>query len=195
MDKILDNYLEYIRNEKKLSENTIFSYKRDLKIYTDYLSDNKIKLHKVKKVTILTFLIYLQKDGKTTATISRTLSSIRSLHNYLYENKLAKNNPTLNLQSPKSEKKLPVILTSKEVELLLSQPDENDFKGYRDKAMLELLYATGIRVSELTELKLGDVDADIGLIRCASEKGERTIPVYSLAARCLKEYIEKSKKI
>ena len=138
----------------------------------------------------------MQKSGKATSTISRNLASIRCLYQYLYNTRQIDSDPSSNLESPKVEKKLPSVLTKKEVELLLEQPKASDIKGARDKAMLEVLYATGIRVTELISLKLSDIDAKGGYIKCCTTNlKSRTIPIGNIALKYLKLYISDYRKL
>ena len=163
LDVILEDYIEYIRNDKGLSSNTLDAYIRDLKQFKEYLDSNNFKSTiDVNKTIIITYLMDLQRNGKAASTISRNLASIRCYYQYLLNENLIKEDPTLNLQSPRREKKLPCVLTKEEVDILLSQPKQNNFKGARDKAILELLYATGIRVSEIVALNLDNLDLQLG---------------------------------
>lgn len=192
MEDIVVEFLNYIQNEKELAKNTLEAYLRDIKQFNEYLkSYSSLDILQVNKTIILTYLMYLQKNGKSTSTISRNLASLRSLYQYLLNKGLVKEDPTQNLHSPKQERKIPNILTTEEVDLLLSQPEVLDFKGSRDKAMLELLYATGIRVSELISLDIDDINFEIGYILL--EKGsinERIVPVGKIALKYMEIYIE-----
>lgn len=195
MNIYLDDFVYYLTHEKELSKNTLESYKRDIVQFLDFLKEKHVqRIKDTNKTTIITYLLYLQKKGKATSTISRSLASIRSFYQFLLNEKHIDKNPTVNLESPKSEKKLPSILTLKEVELLLSQPTDND-KGIRDKAMLELLYATGIRVSELVALDYSNISLDMGYIKCNGNSGkERIIPIGSMAKKAMEKYIKECRK-
>lgn len=192
MDKLLDEFLNDLRRDRGLSSNTIESYGRDIRQFISYLEQNKISIYSVTKTNIIAYLIYLQKSGKATSSISRSLASLRSFFQYLVRNNYVEKDPTLNLESPKVEKKLPEILTIDEVELLLKQPNCDEPKGSRDRCMLELLYATGIRVSELVALDVDDINLELGFIRCCG-KGmkDRVIPIGSMAQEALSNYIFK----
>lgn len=192
MDKLLDEFLYDLNNDRGLSQNTLESYGRDIRQFSDYLQGMGITYFDVSKATVIAYLIYLQKKGRATSSISRSLAGVRSFYQYLYNNKLIDKDPTLNLESPKIEKKLPQILTVSEVELLLKQPDTSDCKGSRDRCMLELLYATGIRVSELVSLNTDDVNMDLCFLKC-SGKGmkDRVVPIGSMAVKALEEYTGK----
>ncbi len=195
MEELILNFGSYLSKEKQLSANTLESYNRDIRQYTQYLEENQIDLLlNTNKTTIITYMIYLQKMGKATSTISRNLASIRSFYQYLLLNKKVEADPTANMESPKTEKKLPSILSLKEIDTLLNQPEEDSPKGIRDKAMLELLYATGIRVSELISLNINDINIGLGYIRCYNSNKERIIPIGSVALKALKDYLETYKE-
>jgi len=147
-------------------------------------------VEQVMRETICSYVLLLREKGKSSATISRSLASIKSFFNYVISLGVRDTNPVVDIQIEKSEKKLPQILSGKEVELLLEQPKCSDPKGFRDKAMLELLYATGIRVSELINLDLDDVNLPGGFIKCTSNAKMRIIPLYPAAIKALSDYIE-----
>lgn len=187
---ILESYIEYIKNEKELSENTQEAYLSDLTKFMKYLEENAIKdLKDVNKTTIITYLMSLKKHGKAPTTIARNLASVRCFCQYLLNKNLIKEDPTINLHSPKFERKLPEILTEKEVENLLSQPNINSFKGSRDKAMLELIYATGIKVSELIALNVDNLNLDMGYLYIDKSNGGRIIPIGRVALKYLSSYL------
>lgn len=188
---ILKNYIAYMKNDKALTSNTLEAYIRDITQFKEYLVQNNIKdSTKVNKTIIITYLMFLQKEGKAPSTISRNLASIRCYYQYMLNNNLIKEDPTYNLRSPKPERKLPSVLTKEEVDILLSQPKGDDFKGVRDKAMLELLYATGIRVSEIVALNLDDVDLELGQLIIEDDRLDvRVIPIGNMAIKYLKKYI------
>ncbi len=186
----LELFLVYLIENKELSANTLESYKRDIRQFEAYLREHSLSLEKVTKTIIITYLIALQKTGKATSTISRNLASIRCFYQFMLNSRHIDTDPSANLESPKVEKKLPSVLTKKEVEILLDQPLPTDAKGARDKAMLELLYATGIRVTELISLNICDVDLDSGAILCkSSEVKSRSIPLGNIALKYLKVYL------
>lgn len=194
MEAIVQKFINFLERDKRLSTNTLQSYKRDIEQYISYLGD--IKLHNIantNKTTVIAYLLHLQKKGRATSTISRNLASIRSFYQYSAKNKLIESDPTYELESPKVEKKIPQILSTKEVELLLDQPKCVDLKGFRDKAMLELLYATGIRVTELINLNTEDISLEMGNIRCYKGSRERLIPIYPMAITAIAEYLEKAR--
>jgi len=186
----LEKYEEYLINDKHASGNTIASYMRDLNQFASYLSGCGLAFGQVIRDTICEYVDYLRDKGKSSATISRSLASLRSFFAYCLSQTWCETNPVMNIHLEKTEKKLPQILTGKEVELLLDQPKCTDLKGFRDKAMLELLYATGIRVSELINLDVTDVNIPGSFIKCASGSKVRIIPLYPAAIKALNEYIE-----
>ena len=195
MEKQIKLFLEFLQNEKKLSDNTLQSYKRDILQYQSYVEENGINYTKVSKEDIKTYLNYLKQIGKKSSTISRNLASIRSFYQFLIRNRKIKNDPTEEVQSPKVEKRVPSVLTAQEVELLLEQPKDVDLKGTRDKAMLEFAYATGMRVTEIINLNIENVNLEEGYVICQSGSKQRNIPLGSLSLNALKEYIEEARPI
>ena len=195
MEKQITLFLEFLQNDKKLSDNTLQSYKRDIMQYHNYVDENSINYLKADENKIKEYLQYLQEIGKKSSTISRSLASIRSFYQFLIRTELIKEDPTVNIQSPKIEKRVPSILTSKEIELLLDQPKDVDLKGTRDKAMLEVAYATGMRVTEIISLNIEDVNVEEGFVTCRAVGKQRTIPLGSLSIKALKEYIEEARPI
>ena len=195
MEKQIKLFLEFLQNEKKLSDNTLQSYKRDIIQYQNYLEENDINYAKVSKEDIKTYLNYLKQIGKKPSTISRNLASIRSFYQFLIRNKKIKNDPTEDVQSPKLEKRVPSVLTAQEVELLLEQPKDVDLKGTRDKAMLEFAYATGMRVTEIINLNIEDVNLAEEYVVCKVGSKQRNIPLGSLSLKALKEYIDEARPI
>lgn len=190
-DHIAD-YCRYLMEEKHAQKNTLNSYARDLNQFQTWLMANGITdLKKVKKETVNEYLQYMSGKGKSPATVTRSTASIRSFYNYMLREGRVKTNPAKAVTSQKVERKYPKILTNREVELFLEQPKCVDEKGFRDHAMLELLYATGIRVSELIGLNVEDVNLTVGFIRCTTHGKERIIPLYTAAVKALREYMEK----
>ena len=187
----LEQYETYLREEKHSSPNTLSSYLRDLHQFSDYLSAQEIHdLRKVKSASISDYVAWMGGRGKSAATITRAIASIKSFYAFLLSRGVMKTNPAKNVAAVKVERKFPEILTGKEVELFLDQPRCVDAKGYRDHAMLELLYATGIRVSELISLDESDCSLSAGFIRCRSKGKERIIPLYPTAVKALSDYIK-----
>ncbi|MBM4235293.1 MAG: site-specific tyrosine recombinase XerD [Firmicutes bacterium] len=195
MEKQINNYMHYLAVEKGLSKNTLESYRRDLLKFIAFMNQIQIsKPEEVDREALNIFIADLKKKGRATSTISRCIASTRSFFNYLLGEGLIAKNSTLELESPKLEKKLPRVMTTGEVDRLLAQPVIGENNGLRDKAMLELLYASGIRVSELVSLNISDFDPRVGFLRC-SGKGmkERIVPIGSLAINSVKNYLAESR--
>ena len=190
MEKQVNLFLDFLKDDKKLSENTLQSYRRDIEQYEEYVTKNKINYLKATEETITKYMQYLRDENKKESTISRSLASIRSFYQYLIRVKKVKKDPTLTIESPKINKRVPNILTSKEVELLLDQPKDVDLKGTRDKAMLEFAYATGMRVTEMISLNMDDVMLDEGYVVCKGRSKSRNIPLGTMSLKALKEYVE-----
>lgn len=188
---ILCFYEEYLRNVKKSSENTLLSYMRDLRQLSAYLGSHVGKtLALADSDDLDAYISFMRAGGKSVASVSRAIASIKNFYLLLLNKNIVHNNPSLELSPEKVKQKLPEILTPGEVELLLEQPACVNMKGYRDKAALELLYATGMRVSELINLNVGDINLDASLVRCSGANKERFIPLYPAAIKALREYIE-----
>ena len=193
MEKKIKLFLEFLQKDKKLSNNTLQSYKRDITQFETYINEENLQYLKVTKDDIKKYLINLKNIGKKTSTISRNLASIRSFYQYLVRTKKIKEDPTEGIQSPKVEKRVPSVLSSKEVELLLEQPKAVDLKGIRDKAMLEFAYATGMRVTEIINLNIEDVNLKEGYVSCTNANKQRNIPLGAISINALKEYIKKAR--
>lgn len=191
MNQLLVTYEDYLIQVKHASTNTVASYMRDLRQFDSYLHQETAELSQVDAEFVQSYLSHLHDIGKSAATVSRSLASMKSFFSFAVTQGVLEQNPATHIQVEKAEKKLPQILTGKEVELLLEQPKCVDAKGYRDKAMLELLYATGIRVSELINLNVDDVNLLGGFIKCTSNGKMRIIPLYPAAITALENYIEK----
>lgn len=188
MDGVIKEFINNITYSKPLSKNTVESYSRDLKQFLEYLNDEGLDYKKVKRTNIIAYTIHLQKMGKATSSILRTMATIRAFYKENIKKGIIDNDPTLDIDSPKIEKKFPGILTVDEVETLLAMPNEFDAKGARDKAMLEVLYATGIRVTELINLNVEDVNVMLNYIKCNGNK-ERIVPIGKLATEALNNYL------
>lgn len=194
MIEYVDDFAYFMGNTKHKSTNTVQSYSRDVSKFLNYLSLNGISdISKTTKTTIVSYLTGLQTEGKSSSTVSRTLASLRSFYLYIMQTGTNMADPTKNLEAPHVTRKLPYILSAAEVDSLLDQPSAKDAKGIRDKAMLELLYATGIRVSELIALKISDVNLSLGFIVCRSGKKERIIPIGHIARSALENYINNAR--
>ncbi len=188
--EILELFEKYLREEKNASANTLSSYMRDVRQMSEYLDSHaETDIVSATEEDLGGYVAWLKENGKSVATVSRNIASIKNLYSLLFIRQIVAANPSTKLVCDKSVQKLPQILTSKEVELLLEQPKCVDSKGYRDRAMLELLYATGMRVSELIDLDIGDANLSAGIIRCHSRNKERFIPMYQAAVKALSDYI------
>lgn len=186
----LAEYEDYLRNTKSVSTNTASSYLRDLKQFLSFCDENiHVDPYFIKKESMIKYVEYLSGQGKTDATILRNMASLRCYFGFLLMAGKVSSNPVNQVVVKKPEKKLPQILSGNETELLLSQPDIKTLKGCRDKAMLELLYATGIRVSELISLNIDDLDLNAGVLHCRGDKSNREIPVYSVAVDAVSDYL------
>ena len=186
----LSRFQDYLKNERNSSDNTIASYMRDMRQLSEFLDAHDLpNLLDAGEKELNIYLDFLRRSGKSPATVTRHIATKR-FYQYFFAAGEVIQNPAASLVGEKAEKKLPQILTSKEVELLLEQPECTDAKGYRDRAMLELLYATGIRVTELISLNVSDVSLAVGVIRCRKKDKERVIPLYPKAVKALAEYME-----
>lgn len=187
---LIQAYENYLTKVKHASANTIASYMRDIRQYALWLqAEEEVGVLDASQLNISDFLKHLESLGKSGATVSRCLASLKNFYQYLVSSGFLEKTPVTDIQVSRGEKKLPQILTGREIELLLSQPVCVDAKGFRDKAMLEVLYATGIRVSELISLDIDDVNLELGIIKCNSAKKSRAIPLYPAALRALGFYI------
>ena len=189
---LIHAYENSLAKVQQASSNTISSYLRDIRQFSDWLQQYEaVDLLGVSEQNIRTYLDYLLEQGRSAATISRVLASLKNFYTYAVSTGFIEASPvTSELHIDRGEKKLPQVLSGKEVELLLSQPSCNDPKGFRDKAMLEVMYATGIRVTELIDLNIEDVNLELGILKCNSAKKSRTIPLYPAALRALTVYIK-----
>ncbi len=195
LEQYRDSYIEYIATERKLTANTLESYKRDLHRYIAYLQARGINdIRLANKTVVLTYLLHMQKQGKAPSTVSRMLATLRSFYDFLTRRGYTSEDATQGLDTPRVERKLPQILSAQEVERLLDAPKCVDLKGYRDKAMLELLYATGMRVSELIALQLDDVNLQLSFVRCAAKK-ERVVPLGRLATEAVSAYLTQARPL
>ena len=187
---VIGDYTKYIEKQKKLRKNTVEAYISDVDKFREYLNGSGIEgLESVNNTHVIRYLLMLQREGKSTSTISRHLASIRCLFEYLMNMGLVKEDPTLNLKPPRKERKSPQVLTEEEVATLMDLPDQSTWKGSRDKALLELLYSSGLRVSEINSLVIGDIDFSRGTIILSEEEGGRTVPVGSKAMESIDHYL------
>lgn len=187
--KEYDKFKQYLINVKKSSSNTVESYMRDIAQYSDYCAAEKTDILSADNGVLRGYLEYLTAIGKSDATKTRVTASVRCFYRFLITEGTLKRNPADGIKLQRTEKKLPGILDSNEIVLLLSQPDGTDYKSIRDKAMLELLYATGIKVSELTELTVSNVNLQIGILHLHNGERERIVPMYPAAVKTVAAYL------
>ena len=186
----LEAYEQYLRTEKRASENTRSSYLRDLRQFSAYCGECGIALEDVTAEIVEQYSRHLLSRGRSVSTVTRAVASLRAFYGYLLRRGWVRDDPAKGIVPGKVTRKLPQILTSKEVELFLEQPDRTDPKGIRDHAMLELLYATGIRVSELIALDVNSLNLTGGFLRCGAPGKERIIPLYATAVKALERYLK-----
>lgn len=187
---LIQAYENYLSKVKQASGNTISSYMRDIRQFADWLRNSEeMDVIDAAQLNISRYLQYLESSGKSGATVSRCLASLKNFYSYLVSSGFLEKTPVIDIHVDRGEKRLPQILNGREIELLLSQPVCVDAKGFRDKAMLEVMYATGIRVSELIDLNVEDVNLEQGIIKCSSAKKTRIIPLYPAALRALGVYL------
>lgn len=186
---LISAYENYLSKVKQASVNTVSSYMRDIRQFADWLSAEEISVMDATQLNISEYLAHLEDLGRSGATVSRSLASLKNFYAYVVTSGFLNKTPVVDIHIDRGEKKLPQVLTSREIELLLAQPSCVDAKGCRDKAMLEVMYATGIRVSELIELDVDDVNLAMGIIKCSSGKKTRAIPLYPGALRALTAYV------
>lgn len=183
-------YENHLKNIKRASDNTVASYMRDIRQYGQWLLKFRNKeIADANREDVQAFLTHLMSQGRSSSTLNRNLASLKNLYIYLNSAGFIMQSPIVDIAVEPIEKKLPQILTGREIELLLAQPSLNDAKGIRDKAMLELLYATGMRVTELIDLNFDDVNMEMGVIKCANSKKARMIPLYRGALNALELYL------
>lgn len=194
MERLIDDFLEYLHNVKNTSANTIMSYKRDLLKWNDYMGTQGVtSIEQVTEELLLSFIDYLQNKKFKAATISRNVASLKAFYHYLYKEQLVDKDISEVLHAPKVEKKLPEIMSMDDAVKLIEQPKGNKPKDLRDRAMLELLYATGIRVSELIGLKTSDINMQMGYVICRDGSKERMVPFGNTAKKTLFQYLEKGR--
>ena len=187
---LIGAYENYLTKVKQASTNTISSYMRDIRQFAEWLQQSEeLDVVDAAQVNISRYLAHLEDEGRSGATVSRSLASLKNFYSYLVSSGFLEKTPVTDIRVDRGEKKLPQVLTGREIELLLAQPVCVDTKGYRDKAMLEVMYATGIRVTELIDLDIDAVNLDLGVIRCTGAKKTRSIPLYPAALKALTVYI------
>lgn len=195
MREFVESFLNYLAVERSLSPNTIISYKRDLEKYTGYLENCKINsLSETSRKNISDFMFTLKDSGLSASSIARNLAAIKVFYRFLVRERILRADPSGLLESPKLWKKIPDVLSIEEVEDLLAACDLHQTQGVRDRAILELMYATGLRVSEAVNLKVQDVNFDAGFLRCIGKGSkERIVPLGREAVISVKRYLEKAR--
>lgn len=187
---LIQAYENYLTKVKHASANTIASYMRDIRQFSRWLDVSEgIDVIDATQLNIADYMQHQESQGRSGATVSRCLASLKNFYQYLVSSGFLENTPVSDIHVDRGEKKLPQILNGREIELLLSQPACVDAKGYRDKAMLEVMYATGMRVTELINLDIDDVNLDLGVVKCSGAKKTRAIPLYPMALRALSAYM------
>ena len=187
---LITAYENYLSKVKQASANTIASYMRDIRQFAQWLRNSEnMEVVDAKQLNISHYLAHLEQEGRSGATVSRCLASLKNFYGYVVSTGFLESTPVLDIHVDRGEKKLPQILTGREIELLLAQPNTIDSKGIRDKAMLEVMYATGIRVTELIDLDIEDVNLELGIIKCSGSRKSRSIPLYPGALKALTVYI------
>ncbi len=190
MNCYINEFTDFLINVKKSSNSTVDSYSRDISKFETYCNTfSSKKISDINSVFIKKYTQYMLANGQSEASVSRTVASLRCYFKYLVSAGYVSESPMSEISQLHTQKKLPEILTNKEVLTLLNQPAGNDFKSCRDKAMLQLLYATGIKVSELISLKLSDINLNIGILHLKNDKNERIIPIYPDAVKTISKYI------
>ena len=187
---ILDRFKYYLKEKRKLSDSTTEFYCGDIRCFEKYIYKNSYNMLEINKTQILSYILDMKKGGKSDSSLLRSISSIRALYNFLIGEGFVRENPTVGIEMPKPEKKLPEILSGEEVDRLLDSASGDSHRCIRDKAMLEVMYASGIKVSELIALSVDDADTDLGYLRCIHTSGEvRIIPIGRTAVSSLKRYL------
>ena len=187
---LIGAYENYLTKVKQASANTIASYMRDIRQYSEWLRrEEDLDVVDAAQLNISDYLSHLESDGRSAATVSRSLASLKNFYSYVVSSGFLESTPVTDIKVERGEKKLPQILTGREIELLLAQPVCVDAKGFRDKAMLEVMYATGIRVTELIDLDVDDVKLELGIIKCDGARKSRAIPLYPAALKALTVYL------
>ena len=194
MEQEIKSFVSYLHNVKKTSQNTELSYQRDLMKMMRFLRTQKVEKSKdVTETNLNSYILDLEKKGMAAATVSRNIASMKAFYLYMLKNGEVATDPAEHLKAPKVEKKVPDVLSVAEMERLLEQPGTRTAKGLRDRAMLELLYATGIRVTELISLHLEDVNWKLDYIICRDRNKERIIPFGAKARKALDQYIQSAR--
>ena len=196
MNELVENFLNYLQVERGLADNTIFSYRRDLSGFAKYLESNHINnIANTRHSNVTDFMMYQKDRGLESSSISRHLAAIKAFYRFLVKERILREDPTSLLESPKLFKRIPDVLSIQEIDSILNMPNLKDNKGIRDKAILEIMYATGMRVSEAADLRLGDLNMEVGFLRCRGKGNkERIVPLGKKAIIAIRRYLENARK-
>lgn len=196
-ETLIQQFADYLRVERGLAVNTVKSYRRDLAGFANFLSDNGLdSISDATRLDVAGYLAHLRRSGLASSTVDRKTDALRAFYRFLVAEKYAEDDPTRLIESSRSWSKLPGVLSVEEVQLLLDQPDTSNPLGLRDKVILEIMYATGLRVSELTELRVTDLNLEIGYIRCMGKGNkERVVPVGSKAIKAIQNYLNSGRPL
>ena len=194
---LIHAYENYLTKVKQASANTVFSYMRDIRQFAAWLGlVHQRDVVDASQLNISEYLAHLQSEGRSSATVSRNLASLKNFYSYVVSSGFLESSPVPgDIRIQRGEKKEPSVLKGEEVELLLAQPNGLDYKSIRDRAMLEVMYATGMRVTELLELDVEDVNLDLGIVKCTSSRKSRSIPLYPAALRALSVYLREARSM
>lgn len=186
---IIEEFEKYLINERQVSQNTIDSYKRDINRFSLFLEKENADISSATRNHILTYILSMQDENKANTSVMRSIASIKSLYGFLLSKNAISKNPAANIAPPKKEQKEPQFLTREEIENFLESPDLSTVRGLRDKAIFEIMYASGLKVSEIISLSLSDIDTDLSYIRCSKGKNIRIVPLGKPAINAAKSYI------
>ena len=193
MKKQYEEYTEFLKTKRKMSENTILAYQRDLKFFESFLDKKNIEFEKVNSEDVNEFLLERKKNGAKNTTLTRSLSTLKSFYNYLLRNNVVNENPADMVKAPKIEKHIPVTLSENEIEILLDQPETNTLKGIRDKAMLEISYATGMKATEIVDLNIENINLKDSYVIADAGYKRRIIPLGGISKEAIQRYLEEAR--
>ncbi|MBQ6895078.1 MAG: tyrosine recombinase XerD [Clostridia bacterium] len=186
---ITDEFEKYLQDKRSVSQNTILSYKRDIARFSSFIEKDGIDIISATRNHILTYILSMQDEGRANTSVMRTIASLKSLYGFLFSNNAISKNPAADVVPPKKEQKSPQFLSRDEIETLLETPDISSARGLRDKAIFEIMYASGLKVSELISLSVSDIDTTLGYIRCSKGNDIRIVPLGKPAVNAAKSYI------
>ncbi len=186
---IMQEFTSFLADDREVKTNTLQSYKRDIELFSAYIAHEKIDIISVTRGHILAYILHMQDEGKAASSVMRSIASLKALFSFLVSKGAMQSNPALDIKLPKREKKVPEFLSRDEIEKLLASPDITTLRGIRDKAILELMYATGLKASELVCMSMRDVDTELGYVRCSKGANIRIVPLGKIAVNSAKAYI------